>query len=182
MGKPVLALDLDDVLAEYASSFIEYESGLGVVIAPQQISRSFVEMGVPPVHFQIFESNGYLQVLQTEPGAREAVETLADSFELVIITSRNERTKPQTSEWVARFFPEIHRIIHSADKGATYREIGAIGMVEDQIRFAEMVEHPYVLAQPWNKEWQGIRGSWEELVPIILGATKKETVADESKE
>lgn len=181
MGRPVLALDLDDVLADYTYEFITYMATVGVIIRPEDISRSFVEMGIAPVHFAMFENLGHLRDLQMVPGSRDAVRRLATRFELVVVTSRI-KAEADTKEWVDRNFPEIRRIIHSRAKGDTCREIGAVGLVDDQIRFAEQIEHAYVLAQPWNAEWIGERGTWEELVPRIMGTIKKENVSDESNE
>lgn len=164
--KPVLLVDIDDTLANYCDPFLEFLGMNGIEIRKDDILISFTEMGVDPIWFERFEVG--LPYLGPIEGSQKAVQELSKTFSLKAVTSRGSHLKNVTEGWLLKF-PEIEQAYHTRDKGSVYKEENAICLIEDVIVFAEQVPNVLVYAQPWNKDWKGWRGNWDEIVKMLGG-------------
>lgn len=168
MKKPILAVDIDDCLADYVGDFLPFLETHGLRIAREGIVRSLTEMGVSPDLFRRFEQDGHLATLKPLPDSQRSLRILAGFFEIVAMTSRNQEVARETRAWIALHFPCIRDTCFTRDKGGLCRELGAWGLVDDQVRFAEQFLNSFVIAAPWNAGWMGRRGSWEDMTRTIL--------------
>ena len=167
MNKPILAVDLDDVLCDFANPFLKFIAARGLKMMRADIRGSFTESGVPAEWIAEFSVSRTAD-LAIVSGAGNSMRKLACAFSIIVVTARPLAAMPITFGWIRRMFPDILGIVRSEDKGRICREINAVALIEDQIRYARQFENTYVLAQEWNLDWIGKRGTWNATVEMLL--------------
>ena len=159
--RPVIAVDVDEVLASFLHSFCAYYHRVrgptlpdGRVIHPSlflsyhfshllggeeeaaQVVSSFIEGPSPE----------FLSIPPLED-ARAVLTALAPRCELVVVTSRNESISHITRAWLDAHFPSIFvRAVHTnayarpgevrRTKGEVCKELGALTLIDDNLHYA----------------------------------------------
>lgn len=154
MMKPVIALDIDDVLANYAAGFIKFSNrqwGLHLTIDDYdehwgnvwQVDVDEIRRRADLIHDQ-----GLVKDLSHKPEASPVLEELARSFDFVIVTSRRIQNKTDTLAWLRQYYPmlstdtvmfsgffdTIHEKSIHQTKGDIIRSLGAQFMIDDQVK------------------------------------------------
>ncbi|MEW6295221.1 MAG: hypothetical protein AB1467_02900 [Candidatus Diapherotrites archaeon] len=115
----LIAIDLDEVLAEFIESFIEFHNAVyGTKLKRNQIKSYGLwealgcsrEEGINKVIE--FHKTRYFKNIKPVEGAIEGVKKLGRKNELIVITSRQEDIYEDTKEWVSKYFPQSFSTIY----------------------------------------------------------------------
>jgi len=155
--KPIIAIDVDDVLGDYMSKAIEYGNArFGTNLTSNDGAESWIEMfGVSPEQWvegfnDFCEKTKWYRNEKPMLGAREVLEKLKANFKLVVVTSRGMELKQGTLEWLDEnygsvidevFFSGIYDNVDEAEdlhglakltKADKLQEIGVSYLIDDQ--------------------------------------------------
>ena len=151
MPKPIIAVDIDDVLAANAEGFVEFSNkrwGTNLTVEDydehwgrvwqvnqkewEKRNEDYVNLGVMRTYRHFNEAKPILKKL----GAR---------YKLVVVTSRRIQQKKDTLDWIDRYFKDIFddihftgiwdKIQHSANnvtKTELIKRLGADYLIDDQ--------------------------------------------------
>src|SRR5437867_1956463 len=122
MKRKSIAVDMDNVIADVASHFIDwYEKDYGIRIDKEALQ------GVP--EDEAFPDNavrkflfipGFFRTVPVIPGAQEAVKKLMENFEVYIVSAAMEfpQSLAEKYEWLREHFPFVswRNIIFCGDK------------------------------------------------------------------
>jgi len=113
MNKPIVAVDVDDVLAANAAGFIAFSNkqwGMNLTIEDYMEDWATVwgtDLKESERRAMEFFDSGSLSLYGHYPEARATLQHMAQSFELVVVTSRRVFLKPETDAWLERCFPGV---------------------------------------------------------------------------
>ena len=169
MQKSIIAVDFDDVVADFNRPFAEFHNGhFGSNITYDdvtdfnmcliyQIDRStFVERAM---HF----CHEYHNTMSLIPGAQEALVQLQDRFELHIVTSRWNSLETITRQWLNQNLPGMFTDVHFVNqndsqerpKSTLCHEIGAKLLIDDAWHhIADAAQNnlgAILMNRPWNQ-------------------------------
>jgi 5'(3')-deoxyribonucleotidase len=152
-SKPMIAVDVDDVLAANAEAFVEYSNEKwGTNLTVDDYDEHWaVAWGVNQNDHEELEKRS-LQFLRDTtskykhfPEAKAALEKLSKEFDLVVVTSRRTVLSKDTLEWIDKYFPDIFQDVHFAGiwdevaegrinitKADIIKQIGADYLIDDQ--------------------------------------------------
>ena len=156
MKKPIIAVDIDDVLAQSTDSLRQVVNAhLGVDLPPEAYDIPVDYWGY---YEAVWEANGLggrisLDVLDPQmkadqshvtpmPGAFATLSQLSQNYELVVVTARSSTWAEATDEWLQKNFPDIISQVFFAEgfegikkksKGALCAEIGVSWLIDDNI-------------------------------------------------
>lgn len=154
MTKPIIAIDIDDVLADYSAEFAVSSNRLwGTELTVDDYHEDW--MKVWGIGFEevlergkaLFEDRIH-ERLNRKDGAAEVLTELGTDFDLMILTARGDSTKAATLEWFARHYPMIdHGSITFANlwanpepgmvnrtKGDIAKRLGVAYIIDDQLK------------------------------------------------
>lgn len=176
MNKPIIAVDIDNVLAASAEGFIEISNKLfGEDITVADYDENWAQMwGVSREEerrrAEVLRSHRYQKDYSAIPGAREAANLLKERYELIIVTSRRRQAEELTRTWLESNFPSTFQKIvfadfwdgpnpdngHLLDKRELYISIGAGFVIDDQLKHCLAAVGTGVNAllfgsYPWNQ-------------------------------
>lgn len=170
MEKPVLAIDIDDVLAHFIHDAMEKYNSISGKNIPSKVIPTYnlSELwGCSIEEVQEFLRAYIPQTKRLNPveGSREAIETLRDSYKLVAVTMRPYSLQNVSVEWLDKNYPEsFNRVISVGSdfyaepiksKAEVCLEIGARALVDDGLdNCIECVERgipAYLFVQQWNQ-------------------------------
>lgn len=155
MNKPIIAIDIDDVLSETVEGFMAwsnetYGTSLKVSDYNEDIATMWnVDREESERRAKNFHGGGAVGQLRHINAARPVLAWLADRYELVVITSRRVISKDQTEAWLNKYFPGIFspEVInfagiwdnadeqsHNRTKGDIVKKLGASYLIDDQIK------------------------------------------------
>lgn len=152
MKRKVIAIDLDDVLADSASAFVEFSNKKwGTTLTVDDYTEHWAEMwGIDHDEMakraeHVYESK--IQVdLKAIDEARDVLRYLALDYDLIIVTSRPLRLQAGTIEWLTEHYNGIFKDIHFAgiwdaghhpdhantlNKGGLVKKLGADYFIDD---------------------------------------------------
>lgn len=158
MPKPIIAVDIDDVLAQGTESLrLEVNQRLGVDLTPDHYS-------VPGEYWGYYESiweknglSGRITMEELNPRmvedqshispfkqAREVLQELALKFQLVVVTARKAEWETATLYWLDLHFPRTFTDIYFAGrrtekqtKGDLCKELGVEWLIDDNVTHAQ---------------------------------------------
>lgn len=159
-SKPVIAIDIDDVLAQSSQAFVDFSNRRwGTQLSLEQYSEDWATMwGLDrdsPEHIRIVRERGSEALVATIPvmgridGAYEVLKRLKTKARLIVVTSRKEALKPETIHWLNTYYPDIfhqgtvyftgfyERLATGSwalHKGDMLRELGAQYLIDDQVK------------------------------------------------
>jgi uncharacterized HAD superfamily protein len=174
--KPVIAVDIDDVIAAHAPAFIEYSNqkfGTHLTIEDNQdhwgkvwkVEHDEVEKRATEYH-----ESGYIATYGIIDGAFEALKLLKKRFNLVILTTRRNSINHLTHEWINKYYPDIFDDIVFAGffdvptknsvnmtKAELAKQIGVEYLIDDQFKHCKAASDVGIKAilfgdYPWNRE------------------------------
>lgn len=177
MTKPVIALDIDDVLVDTAAALLgDYNEKYGTSLEKHHYySKDIDVLGVAAYEeaadrLSRYVLSGALTEAQPHQEAVDAVRRLSSAYSFVGVTSRPSGIAPATKEWIRRHFGDVvsdvifTHYIMSADspdkatqltKVEVCSDIGAVFMIEDHLHHALPVAESgvsvFLIDQPWNQ-------------------------------
>jgi 5'(3')-deoxyribonucleotidase len=148
-SKPLIAVDVDDVVYPLVPSLIEYLDTEHKVRLTEHDFKEYdlrkVWGGGPEEATKVFEAYKHHVGVQIAPikGAVEALQKLSKKYEVIVLTARDISNFPRTSAWVERHFPEIFKDVHligNKQDSENYRtkadvciELGVQCLVDDNL-------------------------------------------------
>lgn len=154
MSKPTIAIDVDEVLADYAAEFVIISNKLwGTDFKVEDYHEDWlslwgVDMDEAVARGQIMLEDRMHERLRHNDEAVDVLNRLAEDYRLIILTARNLKAKDLTLEWLGRHYPMI-----SADnvnfagiwdnpepdaakrtKGAIAKQLGVDYIIDDQLK------------------------------------------------
>lgn len=177
MKKPIVAVDIDDVLLNSADMLMgDYNLRFGTSLTrADYYSKDIGKLGVDHYdeaaeRFREFQESEVFSNAEPDQEAVESVAKLAPYYDFVGVTSRPEFIKNQTDKWIKRQFGgNIPHVIHtsfvmgssshvgtSLTKADVCKQIGASYMVEDHLHHvipvAENGTRVFLVDQVWNQK------------------------------
>lgn len=153
-NKPIIAVDIDDVLTESSLAVIEFSNQKwGTNLTVEDYSEHWGAMwkvDSKEWHSRAAQVHEAIHRGKTEPigEAKRVLEKLAKSYRLVITTSRQRLIMQDTKEWLEKHFTGIFGEVHFAGiwddpkidgaqkvnltKATLLKEIGADYLIDDQ--------------------------------------------------
>lgn len=169
MTKPIIAVDFDDVVADFNRPFATFHNQhFNTAITYEDITQfnlcavyqidhdTFVERAMRFCH----EHHDTIPVIG---GTAETLRQLQDHFELHIVTSRSRSLKAITEQWLERHLPGLFSDAHFVNqhshqnepKSIRCREIDAQLLIDDawhHVADAAAADLPAILFdRPWNQ-------------------------------
>ena len=175
-SKKVIAVDIDEVLADFINYFVEYHNLTYKTQMTKDKVFSFSLHEVFEVSTEVimermikFSEEGHNAKIALVPGAKEGIDALAKKgYELHLVTSRPGAIKEVTEKWIEEHFPGKFTDLHHAfnpnihakgskkKKWEICKEIGAGVLIEDFLPNAmgcsENGITVYLMDTPWNQQ------------------------------
>lgn len=121
VAKPLIAIDVDEVLFPFNTGLVDWHNIVhGTSLTLDEVTsfkldqvwggteaEATAKVGAYQDHPGALEGNPL-------PGALEAINALKQWYELVIVTSRQQKVTTQTEAWIQRHFPHTFRDVHFA--------------------------------------------------------------------
>lgn len=154
MKKPIIAIDVDDVLAHSVEAFrLRVNAKAGVELTPEHyriagryhhyLDSVLEANGVDysAIKDELFQLMAEDQShIRPQQGAVKALKQLKKHFDLMVITARAPEWEAQTHIWLERHFPGVFTGVHFAGnrkdparktKGDMCLEVGAVYLIDD---------------------------------------------------
>lgn len=171
--KPLIAVDLDDVLANYSDQLIHFHNKVYKTDLIRKDFRSYnlwevwggtKEEATRKVHQ--FHTTDYFKNIKPVVGARRTIAALNDTHQFIILTSRFLEIQNETQDWLNRHFPNkffgMYFTNHWSLTGGVYKkksdfcqELGAKIIIEDSLEYstdcANFGIKALLLDKPWNQ-------------------------------
>lgn len=174
--KPLIVIDLDNVLAQSAQAFVDFSNQqFNAGITLKDYNENWSKMW--GVSYEEAERRGAVmrqhdihQTYDPMPDALAVLQDLRSQYRLVILTSRREVTRPATDAWLERHYPVIFDDVlfsgiwdgsdrsdgHLMTKGDQYKALGAAYVIDDHLKHcAAATEHDVTGLlfgdYPWNQ-------------------------------
>lgn len=195
-AKPVLAVDVDEVLYPFMPLFIEHHNkhhGTNKML--NQLTSYVLEENFSMSDNQKLErirsfvaGGGFSKGLPLEQ-SQQAIAKLARQYDLVVVTSRWKDWEQDTLDWLQQHFPDSFKRIHFAnsitwnrgdkhDKSSICLELGAVAFIDDSLDNVEKVSGAGITSllfgdYPWNQaeklpdNAQRVR-DWNEVLEVLL--------------
>merc|ERR1711934_8441 len=198
-----IGVDLDEVLGGFVPALIEWHNhtyGTEITLEGFHSYRfcdvwgGSNEEATEKVH-EFFNSDYFTDMKPIE-GAREALESLKEHFDLVVITSRQHVIRDQTLEWLGVHFPGVFKTVMfgnhwardcpepdkmSATKKSKQQmceEAGAICLIDDSVDYARKCAPQLQLCvlfgdYAWNTCTEGLPenvvrvANWQEATEVL---------------
>jgi len=155
--KPVIAIDIDDVIAANAAGFVSWSNEkFGTHLTPDDYQEHWGEVWKIELEETLkraleFHENGPVGSYGIIEGACDALQKLHKRFKLIAITSRRNSINQLTREWIEKYYPGIfddivfpgffdtiskedsHKRL-SMTKGEVAKNLGAQYFIDDQLK------------------------------------------------
>lgn len=150
--KPTIAIDVDEVLADYAAEFVLLSNRLwGTNFKVEDYHEDWlslwgVDMNEALIRRDVLLADRMHERLKHNDEAVDVLNQLSEHYKLVVLTARNSDTKQMTVEWIHRHYPMISSDnINFAGiwdnpkpnaakqtKGQVAKQLGANYLIDDQ--------------------------------------------------
>jgi 5'(3')-deoxyribonucleotidase len=175
--KPKLCVDIDNVLAQTDAvmreiirvATVSKENPSGIWYEYEDITHFEYDLCTNSaglcvskqvwnaVH-QLFQdpNSGYVDLIRPMAGALEGLNTLAERWDIWIVTSRHSGALKKASDWVERHFPGFSRNVRSSYQRKGKWEVSPFqAAVDDHLEtavgFANLAVRSFVYTHPWNR-------------------------------
>lgn len=200
-NKPIIAVDIDDVLAVHAQEFVDYTNKKwGTNLKVDDYHDHWAEIWQTDWEETQRRLHEYLNAgkfakYKTVSDADIVLKKLKKNYKLAVLTARQQSLSEDTRAWINKHFSNIFDDIHFAgvydlgekealkrDKTAMALSIGADYLIEDQLKYALPVAKTGIKVllfgdYPWNQSHSLPKGttrvrSWQEVLEYFDGETK----------
>lgn len=188
--KKLIAVDLDGVLSDTLSSFIQFHNEVYKTNLTKKHFHSeyyweiLNESKEETIRkFDQFTKTLHFDDIQPISGAKGVTTKLSTDHDVIVITARQIELTEQTKKWIKRHFPKTFKNVHvinhallakkgkTISKGELCRELGVDIIIEDSLHHAQDCKSDktsvIILDQLWNKGdlSEGIYrvNSWQEI-------------------
>mmetsp|Transcript_22462 Transcript_22462/g.49047 ORF Transcript_22462/g.49047 Transcript_22462/m.49047 type:complete len:243 (-) Transcript_22462:148-876(-) len=188
--KPVLAVDMDEVIVGYLPAFIRFSNSMyGTCLSLHEFDSYFFwqvpgcnlpsrQASIERVH-EFHGSPYFEKAVKPIEGAREALTSLQRYYELHIVTARQHSVADATHACLAEHFPGVFSGVHfgnhfgvsgkKVSKADLCRQIGAVAIIDDSLSHccecAEAGIFAFVFGEyGWNRPRGDADQSWPNLV------------------
>ncbi|MEX0672999.1 MAG: hypothetical protein WDZ82_03070 [Candidatus Paceibacterota bacterium] len=194
MSKPVLGLDVDDVLADFnATLFGFHNMHYGTSLTRDDIIdyRLEVSWGCSKEEacqrIRHFHRSPEYKNLPPISGAVASVNELSNQYDIHLITARPDEIREETCAWIQQHFPYLVERVHftrqvvggdQRPKSEVCQELGVSIFVDDALHHTEdlspAVEKVFLFDTPWNQTSKALPEnvlrvySWEEITKKLL--------------
>ncbi len=154
MSKPIIAIDIDDVLADYSAEFVLMSNKLwGTELTVEDYTEDWMQLWGVDVDEVVARGKALFEDrmherLKHKDDATPVLEELSKRYELTILTARTTQSKAATLEWFTRHYPMIsHDNITFAGlwdnpdkdtakrtKGDLAKNLGVEYIIDDQLK------------------------------------------------
>lgn len=187
----IIAIDLDDTLADSLTSFIEFHNeNYKTLIKFNDFTAYTLNeiIGLPREEemkrLEAFDNSKYYDKIKPIKGAVEAISELSKKHKIIIITSRPEKFERKTRNWVEKNFHGIKEIFFirkvyhetARNKAEICKEIGAKLLIDDNLDNvldcekagiqAILIDYPWNQYNPPGKLIKRVK-SWKEMINVI---------------
>lgn len=198
MKKPIIAVDIDDVLSHTAKEIIAYGNRLwGHEHTLEDFTEDLAELWQIDPHevelrWQSYIDTGIIQQYDVIPEAADALRKLRGRFQLIAVTSRRPEIIGITEEWLDANYPGIIDKVISAkvvfnntfhpynvSKPKILQQIGAEYLIDDQPKHCKGAAEAGVQAvlfggYPWNRDVELLEGvvrcdTWQAVLEYFDG-------------
>lgn len=151
MSKPIIAVDIDDVLFPYMLELVKHYNQIkdAHLSIDDFFTYHFMEVwgGTEDEATEIAYTIHHREFLHIEPlpGAQAAMAELAKAYELHVVTSRPTMFEQKTKEWVDKHFAGLFTrvdLVGNPYDGSAHRtkvevcqELGSVYLLDDQPRY-----------------------------------------------
>lgn len=187
MNKPVIAVDVDDVMVPHFGELARFASGeFGIQLTARDM---FYDGSVDAIMARtgrdreeiMSRVDSFLMAdefyIDPVPGAKEVLPKLAENHELVIVTSRPQPMKEPTLFWLEKHFPAIFsqvRVVgHErwgigvAPKAGIFRELGVSILIDDHPQHCKAAAEQGIRALLFGEyPWSDTTGLPEEIEQV----------------
>jgi len=154
MTKPTIAIDIDEVLADYAAEFVVMSNKLWSTnftaddYHEDWLTLWGVDLDEAVARGQAMLDDRMHERLRHDDKAVDVLAKLAQNYNLIVLTARNLATKELTLEWLKRHYPMIlpgsvnfagiwdnpkPDAVHQT-KGSIARQLGVEYLIDDQLK------------------------------------------------
>lgn len=175
MAKQIIAVDIDDVLAPSAQSFIAFSNETwGTSLTIDDYSEDWtrlwqVDHEEAMKRSDVVHSSAFWHQEPRQDDAQRVLRKLAGQYRLVVTTSRRSQLKQHTLVWIEKHFGDIFENVHfagmwdiitadsiHATKKELCEQIGASFLIDDQPKHCLAVAKAGITAlmfgdYPWNR-------------------------------
>lgn len=113
MQKPIIAVDIDDVIAANAKGFVDWSNdryGTNLTIDDYddrwtlvwQVEHDEAEKRAIEYH-----ASGHIGAYNNIDGAYQVLNKLSETFRLIVITARRNSINQLTHDWIEKYYPDI---------------------------------------------------------------------------
>lgn len=198
MHKPVVAVDIDEVLAANAPSLVAYTNETwGMNLTVDDYHEHWAELWQTDHEETMrrakqYNLSGVMESMGHFEDAKEVLVTLSEHYELIIVTARRREIAAVTKEWIERHYSGIFSDIHHAGiwdtehpDASTYtkadicQEVGAAYLIDDQAKHCNAVQTAGIQAimfgdYPWNRGSDLVEGvvrcrDWDKVGEYFSG-------------
>jgi len=173
--KEIIAVDIDDVIAEHASAFVAYANkkyGLNRTIDDYQDSWNDVwgtDYDETQKRALEYHESGYISTYEVIKGALEVLQEIKKQYELVVITTRRASINKLTQDWISEHYPDVFdRVVFAGffdtptrqsinmTKGELAKGVQADYLIDDQLKHCTAAAGLGIKAllfgdYPWNQ-------------------------------
>lgn len=180
--KKIIAVDVDEVLAANAPSFVAYTNekwGMGLTVDDYHEHWSElwqVDHAVAMQRAKDYNASHVIKSMGHFEEATAVLRKLSAKYELVVLTARRREMQDITAEWIHRHYGDVFSAIHHAGiwddehpdastftKADLCMELGVSYLIDDQSKHCNAVQSAGLQAimfgdYPWNKHDQLVDG------------------------
>lgn len=194
-AKPVLAVDVDEVLFPLAQNFADYHNehhGTSVKLSDFTQYSFENDIGIDVDDFvkriKAFSDEGFFRSHQPAESIKSALKKLTYTYDLIVITSRWQEWEHDTQLWLDKHFPGLFTEVHFAnsltwhrgdkrDKASICQQLDVDVLIDDSLHNAEQVSGVGLQVllfgdYPWNQADElpeNVRRvkDWSEVVEVL---------------
>ncbi|MDQ5932702.1 MAG: hypothetical protein QG649_787 [Patescibacteria group bacterium] len=154
MRRPTIAIDIDEVLADYAAEFVVMSNKLWQTnftaddYHEDWLTLWGVDLDEAVARGQVMLEDRMHERLKHDAAAVDVLTTLARDYNLIVLTARNLATKDLTLQWLQRHYPMISpESVNFAGiwdnpkpdavtqtKGSVAKQLGVEYIIDDQLK------------------------------------------------
>lgn len=193
MSKPILAIDLDDTLKEFMKGFLAYHQRVHGFSKPFEEMTDFTFwplLKIPDREEAIRRVTDFYSSPEgckspALPHSQEILTRLQQKYDFIVVTSRSEDARTQTTDWVERNFSGLFRDIYftnnwsmgshpSQRKANLCKRIGACALIDDSPEYVGECRREgipaFLISRPWNEKKDSSGTNWRELEATLQTA------------